>query len=366
MSEAKSTESTESQRKSEPLLSVRDLTVRHRREGKEAEVVSGLSFDLFPGEALAIAGESGSGKTQAFLAALGLLDPGGKATGQALYRGRDLLAMNRRELDSLRGGDIAMIFQDPMTALNPSMRLETQLTEGPRRRRKWTRGEARKRAQATLELAGVPDAARRLSAYPHELSGGLRQRAAIAMALLCEPKVLIADEPTTALDATVQAQILSLLSELREKFSLALALITHDLAVVAGLCDRMMVMYNGRAAEIGPVADVFASPRHPYTAGLLASTPRLESARPGAQLPAIPGHPPEPGKSGPGCAFAPRCPFATARCESERPALSPRESGRFAACHFGGDMSPASFHSQAAGNGFVSQSDSDSQNASGS
>ena len=334
-------------RSAEPALSVRNLTVRHRRDGREVAVVSDLSFDLLSGEALAVVGESGSGKTQAFLAVLGLLAPGGRADGRALHRGRDLLAMGRGELDQLRGGDIAMIFQDPMTALNPSMRLETQLTEGPRRRKKWTRAEARRRATGMLELAGVPDAARRLSAYPHELSGGLRQRAAIAMALLCEPKILIADEPTTALDATVQAQILALLAELREKFSLALALITHDLAVVAGLCDRMMVMYGGRAVEAGPVGEVFSAPRHPYAAGLLAATPRIESARPGAMLPVISGHPPEPGALGAGCAFAPRCPFATPRCESERPALSPRGARRFAACHYDGKISPAAFHSPA-------------------
>ena len=330
---------------SEPALSIRNLTVRHRRDGREVAVVSELSFDLWRGEALAVVGESGSGKTQAFLAALGLLDPGGRAEGRALLRGRDMLSMRRDELDELRGGEIAMIFQDPMTALNPAMRLEAQLTEGPRRWKKWTRAEARKRAAAALELAGVPDAARRLSAYPHELSGGLRQRAVIAMALLCEPKVLVADEPTTALDATVQAQILALLAELREKFSLALALVTHDLAVVAGLCDRMMVMYDGRAVEVGAVGDVFSAPRHPYTAGLLAATPRMESARPGATLPVIPGHPPEPGEAAAGCPFAPRCPFAMRQCETERPALSPRGSGRLAACHYEGEISPASFHS---------------------
>ena len=308
-------------------------------------MVSDLSFDLLPGEALAVVGESGSGKTQAFLSVMGLLDPGGRAEGEALRGGRNMLTMGRDELDALRGGDIAMIFQDPMTALNPSMRLEAQLTEGPRRWKKWTRAEARRRATETLELAGVPDAARRLSAYPHELSGGLRQRAVIAMALLCEPKILIADEPTTALDATVQAQILALLAGLREKFSLALALITHDLSVVAGLCDRMMVMYGGRAVEIGPVGDVFSAPRHPYTAGLLASTPRMESARPGAALPVIPGHPPEPGFHVDGCAFAPRCPFAAPKCRTDAPALTARGNGRKAACHYDGDISPLAFHS---------------------
>ena len=330
-----------------PLLSVRDLTVCYRRDdGHDTAVVCDLSFDLFPGEALAVVGESGSGKSQSFLATLGLLDPGGAVSegARALFDGRDLLAMPRDELDEVRGNGIAMIFQDPMTALNPSMRLQAQLTEGPRRWKKWSRAEARRRAIATLELTGVPDAEHKMTAYPHELSGGLRQRAAIAMALLCEPRVLIADEPTTALDATVQAQILALLAELRRRFSLALALVTHDLAVVAGLCDRMMVMYDGRAVEIGPVARVFAEPRHPYTAGLLASTPRLESVRPGVRLPAIAGHPPAAGSAGRGCAFAPRCPYKMARCETERPLLLPRGANRLASCHYENDITPAAFH----------------------
>ena len=329
-----------------PLLSVRNVTVRHRRDGRDIAVVRDLSFDLFPGEALAIVGESGSGKTQLFLSLLGLLSPGGRAEGSALYRGRDLLAMDRRTLDELRGGELAMIFQDPMTALNPSMRLATQLTEGPRRRMQWTRAEARKKAAAMLELVGVPDAAQRLSTYPHELSGGLRQRAVIAMALLCEPTLLVADEPTTALDATVQAQIIALLAKLREQFSLATAIITHDLAVVAGLCDRMLVMYAGRAMEIGPVSEVLSTPRHPYTAGLMASTPRLETARPGVRLPVISGHPPEPGTQESGCPFAARCPFVMPRCHTECPELSPRGTNRYAACYREEEISIAAFHAR--------------------
>lgn len=333
-----------------PVLSVQGLSVRYRRDGCDIPAVQDLSFDLHSGEALAVVGESGSGKTQAFLAIFGLLSPGGRTEGRAIYRGRDLLAMNRRELDELRGSELAMIFQDPMTALSPSMRLETQLTEGPRRRMKWTRAEARKKAAAMLEIVGVPDAARRLSAYPHELSGGLRQRAIIAMALLCKPALLVADEPTTALDATVQAQILALLSELREKFALSSAIITHDLAVAAGLCDRIMVMYAGRAVEIGPVDEVLSAPRHPYTAGLLASTPRMEDARPGARLPAIPGHPPEPGSESQGCPFAARCPCVMPQCRVERPALSPRGAGWLAACHYEGEISAALFQPSPADN----------------
>lgn len=329
-----------------PLLSVRNLSVRRKRDGRDIVAVNDLSFDLFAGEALGVVGESGSGKTQAFLAAAGLAGADAKVGGSAIYGGRDLLQMSRAQLDELRGGEVAMIFQDPMTALNPSMRLQTQLTEGPQRRNKWTNKEAHKRAAQMLELVGVPDAARRLAAYPHELSGGLRQRATIAMALLCEPKLLIADEPTTALDATVQAQILSLLAELRKQFSLALVFITHDLASVAGVCDRMMVMYAGRAAEIGAVEEVFAAPRHPYTAGLLAATPRLETARPGLRLPVIPGHPPDPAIIVEGCAFAPRCPFAMSKCKTTRPLLSLQDGdeSRLAACHYEQTISAAAFN----------------------
>lgn len=331
-----------------PLLSVRNLTVRRKRDddGRDIAAVNGLSFDLHTGDALGVVGESGSGKTQTFLAAMGLLGADATIGGQVLYDGRDVLTMPPRELDNFRGNDAAMIFQDPMTALNPSMRLITQLTEGPRRRHQWSYAHAKKRAAEMLELVGVADAARRLAAYPHELSGGLRQRATIAMALLVEPKLLIADEPTTALDATVQMQILSLLAKLRERFSLTMVFITHDLAAVAAVCDKMMVMYAGRAVETGPVADVFAAPHHPYTAGLLAATPRLETAKPGAPLPVIPGNPPDAANIGDGCAFAPRCPFVMRPCASERPELLPRNKNRFAACHCQSGVSVDAFHLQ--------------------
>lgn len=317
--------------KPEPLLSVRDLSVRY---GDGAAVVDNLSFDLFPGEALAMVGESGSGKSQTWLAALGLLEAGARVEGSVRYRDRDLLTLPRAQLDQLRGSDIALIFQDPMTALNPSMRLAAQLTEAPRRHRGLSASEARRRAADMLTTVGVPDAEHRLRAYPHELSGGLRQRAALAMALLCEPKILIADEPTTALDATVQAQILRLLADLRREFQLTLAIVTHDLGVVAGLCDRMLVMYAGREMESGPVEAVFAAPRHPYTAGLLASTPRLDRARPGVKLPMIPGAPPEPGAWPPdSCPFAPRCSRRVDVCSQQRPRLQTVAPGHRAACH---------------------------------
>ena len=323
-----------------PLLSARDLTVRYGDDDGDdgPAVVDALSFDLHPGEALAVVGESGSGKSQTFLAALGLLEAGGRASGGVFYRGKNLLSLARAELDQLRGGDIAMIFQDPMTALNPSMRLGAQLVEAPRRHRGIKATDARRRAAEMLNVVGVPDAERRLDAYPHELSGGLRQRAALAMALLCEPKVLIADEPTTALDATVQAQILLLLADLRRRFSLTLALVTHDLGVVAQLCDRMLVMYAGREMESGPVEQVFAAPRHPYTAGLLASTPRIDNARPGVKLPMLPGAPPEPGGlPAESCPFAPRCSRAMDICAQQRPALESRGAGRRVACHLPAD-----------------------------
>jgi len=222
-----------------------------------------------------------------------------------------------------------------MTALNPSMRLGAQLTEAPRRHRGLSAAEARARAADMLRTVGVPDAAQRLRAYPHELSGGLRQRAAFAMALLCEPKILIADEPTTALDATVQAQILRLLADLRRRFALTLAIVTHDLGVVAALCDRMLVMYGGREMESGPVDEVFAAPRHPYTAGLLAATPRLDRAvEAGGKLPMIPGAPPAPGElPADSCPFAPRCPKRIEVCTARRPRPEIVAPGRRVACH---------------------------------
>jgi len=322
----------------EPLLTVRDLTVRYGDGDPSAgaPVVDGLSFELFPGEALAFVGESGSGKSQTWLAALGLLDADATVTGAAHYRGRDLITLPRKQLDQLRGSDLALIFQDPFTALNPSMRLAAQLTEAPRRHRGLSRAEAHRRAADMLTTVGVPDAALRLRAYPHELSGGLRQRAALAMALLCEPKILIADEMTTALDATVQAQILRLLADLRREFSLTVAVITHDLGVVAALCERMLVMYGGREMECGPVAEVFARPRHPYTAGLLAATPRIDraGARPGGKLPMIPGAPPAPGElPANSCPFAPRCPRRIDICARRRPQPHPVAEAHRVACH---------------------------------
>jgi oligopeptide transport system ATP-binding protein len=319
-----------------PILEVRDLNVTFRLHEREIQAVAGLDLTLEQGETLAVVGESGSGKTQAFLAMMGLLARNGRATGSVLFEGADLLKLSPAELDRYRGRDIAMIFQDPMTSLNPSLRIQTQLMEVLVRHRGYTRDQAAKRSIEMLERVGIPEPAKRARAYPHELSGGMRQRVMIAMALLCEPRVLIADEPTTALDVTVQAQMLDLFRGLTRDFGTALVLITHDLGVVAGLADRMMVMYAGRPVEVGPVDDLFYDPRHPYTFGLLQSTPHVE--RVGGRLVPIVGMPPSLAQLPPGCSFNPRCPFRMDICVRERPLLIPRVRGRPAACFYEGEL----------------------------
>jgi oligopeptide transport system ATP-binding protein len=267
---------------------------------------------------------------------MGLLARNGHATGRAIAGGTDLLALSRKELDKRRGRDIAMIFQDPMTSLNPSLKIQKQLGEVLIRHRGYSRERAYKRVIEMLERVGIPEPVKRANAYPHELSGGMRQRVMIAMALLCEPKILIADEPTTSLDVTVQAQILELFEELTDQFGTALVLITHDLGVVAGIADRMMVMYAGRAVEKGVVDDLFYDPRHPYTFGLLHSTPHVEER--GARLAPIKGLPPSLEQLPPGCAFNPRCAFRFDRCLVERPLLIPRVRERLAACFYEGEL----------------------------
>jgi oligopeptide transport system ATP-binding protein len=315
-----------------PVLACRDLSVRFRTGAGEVAAVSNLSFDLHPGECLGVVGESGSGKSQTFLAAFGLLAANGRATGSIRYRDRELLGATPAELDALRGDRLAMIFQDALSGLTPTMRVGDQLAEVLVRHRGLARREAWRRGVEALAAVRVPDAEARARSYPFELSGGQRQRVMIALAMLCQPEVLVADEPTTALDVTVQAQVLRLLRSLRDETGSALVLITHDLAVVAGLCDRVLVMYGGRAVETGPVRDVLRNPAHPYTQALLRSVPSL-AADPDVALAAIPGQPPDLEDLPAGCAFAPRCGSVLEACAGTRPAFAAFAPGRARACH---------------------------------
>ncbi len=312
------------------VLEVRDLRTFFRTDGHVVKAVDGVSFTVRRGETLGLVGESGSGKSVACLSALRLLPspPAFHPSGQILYRGHDLLAAPERELERLRGDRLAMIFQDPMTSLNPYLTVARQLTEVLEVHKAAPPAVARRAAIAMLERVGIPDAARRIDQHPHQFSGGMRQRVMIAMALLCEPEVLFADEPTTALDVTIQAQILELIAELQAALGTAVVLVTHDLGVVAGTADRVAVMYAGRIVEEGTTAEVFANPLHPYTRGLLASLPRIDTP-PRGRLEAIPGLPPDLGHLPPGCPFHPRCGLVSDRCRQERPpvvAVSPTHS----------------------------------------
>jgi oligopeptide transport system ATP-binding protein len=318
-----------------PVLEVHALTTRFETPEGPVLAADGVSFSIGDGESLGVVGESGSGKTQVFLSIMGLLARNGRSDGSVLYRGQEILNLPARRLNGIRGVKIAMIFQDPMTSLNPFLSIGRQMGEVLVEHRKMKAAEARDRSAAMLQHVGISEPLRRLRMYPHELSGGLRQRVMIAMALLCEPDLLIADEPTTALDVTVQAQILQLLARLRDEHGMAIALITHDLGVVAGLCDRVLVMYAGRVVEAAPVNEIFEAPQHPYTLGLLASTPRLDSPTEGV-LPAIPGQPPNLQALPPGCVYTGRCPFAFERCPVERPLLRPVAPGHAKACHLEG------------------------------
>ena len=305
----------------EPLLEVRDLSVSFRTRRGTVRAVDGLSFSLQAGEVLGIVGESGSGKSVSVMSLLGLIrDPNATVEGQALFRGRDLVAMRDRELRPLRGREIAMIFQDPMTAMTPVYTVGWQIAEQLRAHGKVSRHVAHERAVELLDEVGIPDPRRRVNDFPHEFSGGMRQRAVIAMALANNPALLIADEPTTALDVTTQAQILDLMRRLRVDHGSSVILITHDMGVVSEIADQVLVMYAGRAAEQGPKKDVFHRPRHPYTWGLLDSVPRPRAERV-RRLPTIPGSPPSPLDVAPGCPFAPRCRKRHDRCD-ERPELA--------------------------------------------
>lgn len=313
------------------ILEIDDLTVSFSTPDGAVEAVTGVSLSVNAGECLGLVGESGSGKSQTFMAALGLLADNGTASGEIRLDGVDLLSAKEKQLNTLRGERIAMIFQDPMTSLTPHMKIGRQLSEVLIEHQGVSKDVARQKALEMLNRVHIPEPERRLDMYPHELSGGLRQRVMIAMALMCEPDVIVADEPTTALDVTVQAQILDLLIEVKDTLGAAIVLITHDLGVVAGLADRVAVMYGGRIVEQGEVGDIFATPAHPYTKGLLGCTPRLDQDI--EALVTIPGQPPNLQSLPTGCSFHPRCTYVMDRCKSARPSLTQDQTGRSKACH---------------------------------
>ena len=317
---------------SEPLLAVDDLSVQFWTDRGTIHAVNGMSFEIAPGETLGIVGESGCGKSVTALALLGILPRAGTvSSGTASFGGRDLLQMSDRELRHVRGREIGMIFQDPMTSLNPVLTIGRQIREALTTHFGMSRKAADARATELLDQVGIPSARSRLGNYPHQFSGGMRQRAMIAMALACEPKLLIADEPTTALDVTIQAQILELLRTLVREHGTALVMITHDLGVVAGMCERVHVMYAGTFVETGTADQLFAAPRHPYTLGLLQSVPRLDVGR-RQPLQPIPGQPRSMLSAPSSCPFAPRCRYRVDVCVEELPALRAMEPGHDAAC----------------------------------
>ncbi len=331
----------------QPILQVENLGVQFHTEDGIVRAVDGVSFEVRPGETLGIVGESGSGKSVTNLALLGLIPqpPGKIVSGRAIYHGpghegKDLLQMSERELASVRGNRIAMIFQDPMTSLNPFLTIEEQLTEVTKLHLKHSHAAARKRAVEMLERVGIPSPEKRIGAYPHQFSGGMRQRVMIAMALLCEPDLLIADEPTTAIDVTIQAQILDLLKELQREKGTAIILITHSMGVIANICHRVQVMYAGKIVEQADAGPLFANPRHPYTLGLLESIPRLDE-RQGDELTPIEGQPPDMTEVPAGCSFYDRCRHRIDRCEKEDPPLLASANGGHSACFVLAEEEPA-------------------------
>ncbi|MYE11329.1 MAG: ABC transporter ATP-binding protein [Gammaproteobacteria bacterium] len=322
-----------SHERAEPLLGIEDLSVSFRTDRGTVRAVHGVSLAVSAGETLAIVGESGSGKSVTALSILGLLgDAGSVDSGRIVFDGRDLLALDDDAIRDIRGDRIAMIFQEPMSSLNPVLTVGKQVAEPIRLHRRVPWREAYARATELLERVRIPDAAHRLGDYPHHFSGGMRQRVMIAMALACQPRLIIADEPTTALDVTVQAQILALLKELTREADSALILITHDLGVVARYADRVAVMYAGRIVETAPAGTLYAAPAHPYTEGLMASIPGVDGAI-GARLPTIEGQPPDLAGLPPGCPFAPRCQHALDTCRTVPPPLERVGDRHFRACY---------------------------------
>ena len=315
------------------ILEVDDLTVDFTREGARTTAVRGVSLRVDAGERVGIVGESGSGKSVTAQAVMRLLPPTATIGGRIRFAGQDVLGFDPKRLADWRGADIAMVFQDPMSSLNPLLRVGTQITEGLRRHREFGKAAARAEAVRLLRLVGIDDAPRRLDDYPHAFSGGMRQRVCIAIAAACTPKLIIADEPTTALDVTVQAQVLDLLDELTEQHDTATILVSHDLGVISSFCDRVLVMYAGQVVEAGPTDDIVAAPAHPYTRALLDSIPRLDGELP-RRLPTVPGSPPFGDVPTGSCAFADRCPRAQDRCRIEAPEIAPTGARTAAACHF--------------------------------
>ncbi|HIF9278361.1 TPA: ABC transporter ATP-binding protein [Photobacterium damselae] len=312
------------------LLDVKDLRVEFTTQDGIVTAVNDLNFSLNQGETLGIVGESGSGKSQTVFAIMGLLAKNGKISGRAEFEGRNILNLPERELNKIRAEQIAMIFQDPMTSLNPYMKVSDQLMEVLMLHKEMSKQQAFEESVRMLDAVKIPEARNRITMYPHEFSGGMRQRVMIAMALLCRPKLLIADEPTTALDVTVQAQIMELLNDLKQDFNTSIIMITHDLGVVAGSCDKVLVMYAGRTMEYGKINEIFYQPGHPYTEGLLKAIPRLDTE--GEMLPTIPGNPPNLLNLPVGCPYQERCHRVSARCHQEAPILTPFADGRLRAC----------------------------------
>lgn len=314
------------------LLEVKDLCVRYPTpQGGAVDAVSGISFSIESGECFGLVGESGSGKSQTFLSTLGLAGKRAQVTGSAVFDGQELIGAPTSTLNALRGNRLSLIFQDSITGLTPHMRVGDQMTEVLRVHQGLSVKEALRESLKVLEVVQIPEAEARMKAFPHELSGGMRQRIMIAMALLCKPALIIADEPTTALDVTIQANILRALKKLKDHTHTALAIITHDLGVVAGICDQVAVMYAGRIVETAPVETLFDDPQHPYTQGLLACMPRV-GGQGGGEMPVIPGRPPDLAHLPAGCSFAPRCTQREDQCSAARPALTALDGVRAAAC----------------------------------